>query len=213
MKKGFFWIVIFIILFGAVAFLGWYLYTQNRPDRYLEELAQKTEGYAADVIVYGDLKGTKKANINYRRIDQINQQTLEGKTPNSYHLVILADLDGELEVSDEELSLLREYCISMHYDMFYVGYQHMEQLVRCGFDSKVLPGECSLYFCGYQFRGGCPYTFDGEYWVDPEEPGTFYANPFIILTDISEEDLAVFQKDSTNLWRIILSLSSENLVN
>lgn len=212
MKKGFFWVILSVILVGTVVFLG-YLFTHNQTDSHLEELSQKTEGYAADVIVYGNLKETEKADIIFRRIDQINQQTLEGNSPNTYHLIILSDLDGKLNVSDEELSLLRDYCIERHYDMFYVGNLHMEQLVRCGFDTKVLPEECSMFFCGYQFKGGCPYTFDGEYWVNPEEPGTFYANPYIILTDITEEDLTRFQKDSTDLWKIILSLSSENLTN
>ena len=206
-KKLFVWGILSCVFLCAFFFLAWYLYDSNKADEYLKTLAQKADGNEMDIIVYGNLKDTKKATINFRRTECLNQESIEGFSPNSYHLVILSDIDGKLSISDEELILLREYCESKHYDMFYVGEAHMEQMVRCGFDTKVLPGECSLYFCGYQFKNGCPYTFNGESWINPEEPDTYYANPYIWLTDIKEEDLEEFQNDSSKLWELILELT------
>lgn len=211
MKKRYVWVAFSVVMLAVVVIGGLLLYTYNQKEEYLVKLAQKAEKYGADVLVCGNLKDTPKADIRFRRISRINQQTLEGEAPDAYHLVILSDMDGKLALSDEELTLLREYCVSKHYDMFYVGNKHIEQLVRCGFDTMVLEDEYALFFNGYQFKDGCPYTFDGKCWVNPEKPNEFYANPYVGLVSIDTKDLKRFQRNSAELWGIALSMAFDRL--
>lgn len=210
MKKTYL-IIAGVVLFVSLCVLVAYFNLFWKKNDALNELAQKIEGYGADVVVIGEIESVKSVDIPFRRIVNIDEMSLSGVNEKCFHLIVLSDLDGGLNVSNEQLKLIRDLCMNKYYCMLYLGEKHMSQLVECGFDTMVIPDEHAIFFNGYQLRNGNPYKFNGESWIRDDEPDTFYANPFIVLCTKTAEDMKVFKREPEKLWEFILDIALETL--
>ncbi len=194
-----------VIVFGAVSF-GHF----SEPSEQLIIAFDKLEGYGADVIVYGNLKLIEGAEAFARKITTIDEENLSGDKPNTYHMIVLYDWDEKLKITDEELELLRSFCMENYYDLIYLGYRY-EQFQRNGF-FKYPPSDGSdgfSYECYIYHEDGIPYVFNGDSWEDPSQPDTYYNNPFTTMLGFDEDEVA--GKDLNGIWDMISIQALESL--
>ena len=184
-----------LVLAGAgVAFYGWlYRGWFSSGDAQAMNWEKQLEGYNADLMIYGAVAESPEVTVNYRRIDHITEGILSAEGTKGYHCVILYDLDGKMELSDDELLLLREYCEKYYFDMVYFG-TSFEPFRRCGYFETI--GEESLAFMyqGYLYRN--------------TEPPEDMLNPYLVLgiwTDEEEQELVRSGKKTLPFWKIVLN--------
>ncbi len=186
-----------VLLYGVLV-LGWF----DSVDEDTLEKLHRLEGYGADIIVYGNLDSIEGTEGIYRKISTINEESLTTENPNTYHMVVLYDVDGKLKVTNEELKLLRTYCMEKYYDLLYLGNEHYDQFVESGFlQYRSNDGEGGLHYACYKYhKDGIPYTFNGESWEHPDHPDTYYSNPFLTEIYWTEEELRLGRPEDAWSW-------------
>lgn len=107
-----------IVIISAIALLFvcglWYAYSHDwfyrasgQDVRYMAEID------AANSIVwhYGNLDPGRGITINYKKVKEFTEETIGDKENQyEYHAIVILDFDGKMDVSDEELLLIKDYC-------------------------------------------------------------------------------------------------------
>lgn len=197
MKKKFALIISAVILtaalvcvFGGIRY-GWFHRASAQDKMFMEEFQK----YNTDIMFCGNIKPCKEIKFEHRFIDEITPETIDNGKDNYYHAVILMDRDGKLDLSDEELILLREYCETKYYDMFYYGTEHQEQLKRCGYINLIDRTNMSIWYNGYCYR---------ETGVPQNTEDVIHSNPFLVRCSWDKEDEEETKYSTYHLWKNIL---------
>ena len=99
---------------------------QKRMEEYVEKLNQRN----VDVIFYNrDPIGP--SNLKARRINALNDQglALNLYSDKAYHVIILDDLDGSLNLRDQDIQKLKDLLNNHYFRIVYLGTMHYNQLV------------------------------------------------------------------------------------
>ena len=147
-----------VLLIGKHKF-GWF----NPVSEASAELARELESYDADIIVYGNLQSSRKSVIKYRTVEKLNDENLTN-TEAEYHIIVLCDIDGALNLDEDDLLNLNKYGFDEHYDILYFGNAHMNELMETLWCNVDMSGEWSFWFNGYAYRYGFPFEYDGFEW-------------------------------------------------
>lgn len=121
-KKVIIFIVIVAVLlvgFMSLRFVkgNWGSNTEEK-DTYDLNIDILNESYPTDIVVYGeDIPFREKLIV--RKIDGINENTL--KTDKERQIIILSDLDGTLDITDNELLLIKNKIDNYECDFYYLG--------------------------------------------------------------------------------------------
>lgn len=129
-------------------------------DTYDLEIQVVMTSYPTDIVVYGqDIEF--RNSLQYRLNPEINDDGLA--TIKEYQAIILNDQDGNLEITDEELLLIKSYTIDGSSDFFYIGTKELDRLSLLGFGSAA-ENDASLTVINYYGR---KITFEGV-WSNAE---------------------------------------------
>ncbi len=185
--------IIGVLVYGY--FQGWFYMASEQQKRFMTEIN------AANSIVwyYGNLDPGKEVTINYKKVTEFTEETI-GDSGNqyAYHVIVIFDFDGKMDISNEELLLIKDYCEEKHYDMLYYGTKHLEQFRQCGFFSEFDSSECG-------------FAYNGSYWmsrIGKEE----YLNPYLLTGNWSCDDNERYDtKDIHYMWKFVISFIDELL--
>lgn len=199
MKKKVIIIILSIILiaccvcvYGYIR-LGWF-----HKASYQDKVCMETlERYNTDILIYGNIKKCREIQFDYRVITEITPETIDNGKENYYHAVILMDRDGKMDLSDEELILLREYCETKYYDMLYYGTEHLEQLKRCGYFTVLDDSDFCIWYNGYYYR---------DTGVPQDTEDVIYLNPFLVTGCWEKEDEEDMGSSTYPLWKSIIEI-------
>ena len=100
---------------------------QKRMEEYVEKLNQRN----VDVIFYNkDPIGP--SNLKARRVNALNDQglALNLYSDRAFHVIILDDLNGSLNLRDQDIQKLKDLLNSQHFRIVYLGTAHYNQLVQ-----------------------------------------------------------------------------------
>ena len=88
-----------------------------------------TESFPTQFVIYGDEIDFAPA-VFVRYINAINEENLRIQNGYTHQMIIINDLSGNVNLSDEEWLLINQYVKSdSRYNMFYLGSKEFEQLV------------------------------------------------------------------------------------
>ncbi len=183
--------VIVLLLVGGLlyAYSHDWLYRASEQDvRYMAEID------AANSIVwyYGNLDPGKEITINYKKVKEFTEETI-GDTENqyAYHAIVILDFDGKMDVSDEELLLIKDYCENRKYDLLYYGTEHMSQFQKNGFFTQMDSEEHG-------------FTYNGSYWKNRSGQEQ-YLNPYLLTGNWTSDETQNFDTEDKHIvWKIVI---------
>lgn len=187
-------VIIFVVVCAALiglftAYKLGVFYTANEQQkRYMQDIN------SANSIIwyYGELDPGKEITINYKKIQDFTEETI-GDADNcySYHGIIIWDFDGKMDISDEELLLIKKYCEEKYYDLMYYGTDHIDQFIKCGFLSSLPSGDWG-------------FTYNGSYWSN-RKGMELYSEPYLLTGLWLESDNEFFDvKDRRYMWKFAI---------
>lgn len=147
----------------------------------------------AKIWYYGNLDPGKEITINYEKVTEFTEDTI-GDDDNQYvyHAIVIFDFDGTMDISDEELMLIKDYCENNYYDMLYYGTAHLEQFKKCGFFTNL----------DSQQSG---FTYNGSYWMN-ESRQEEYLNKYLLTGNWSKNDNSICDtSDERDVWNFVIS--------
>lgn len=163
---------IFAVIFVLLVFL---LCNNEKDDGY--NIAAESLGieFNADVMVYGE-NIEFRDTLKYRTINEINEDSLNADENHGYRAIILYDHNGTMEITDEELLLIKKYVEEKAYDMIYIGKDYLDDFKRLGFTVGYEDTAYSFEYIGSIYEGqkvqqneyGNLYAMHGL-WSDEDE--------------------------------------------
>ena len=188
-------IPIIIVIIGVVLIVLFIAYKQGlfyRADGQQKRFMNEINAANSIVWYYGDLDPGKEITLNYSKITEFTDDTIGDKDNKyHYHAIVIFDFDGQMDISDEELLLIKKYCRENYYDMLYYGTAHLEQFRKCGFFTVLDSGECG-------------FTYNGSYWKNrtgKEE----YINPYLLTGNWSKSDNERYDTDDRHyMWKFVI---------
>ena len=190
------WIRIVVITILAIC-IGWLVYAldwNNRFDEQLLPYMEELNSYNAVVWYYGNYDTAVEMPSNYQKVTEFTEETI-GDPENKYafHAIVIFDFDGKMNLSNEELLLIKDYCENNYYDMLYYGTTHMEQFRSCGFFQTKMNAEEDKGFC-----------YNGSFWMNrtgKEE----YLNPYLLMGNWTPNDEKIFGiKNKSFVWKCVI---------
>lgn len=193
---------IIIIVTGILLLAGgiWYAYSQDwfyrvskQQTRYMSIIN------AANSIIwyYGSPEPGREVTINCKKVEEFTEETIGDKENQyEYHAIVILDFDGKMDISDEELLLIKDYCENRHYDLLYYGTAHMEQFRKNGFFSKMDSSEHG-------------FTYNGSYWKlrKGEEE---YLNPYLLTGNWTVYETQAFDTEDEHIvWKIVIDFMAD----
>lgn len=121
--------------------------------------------FDADIIVYGE-NPEFRDTVKYRTINEITEEELNYEEEHGYRAIVLFDYKGTINITDEEMLLIKTYVEEKGYDMFYIGKNYLDDFERLGFTVGCPEGACSLEYLG---------SFNLGKQVQQDEVGNLYA--------------------------------------
>lgn len=169
--------IVFVIVVALIVSAVILSMEDDEADGYDQAAEGLRVDFNADIMVYGEDAGLRDT-VTYRTIDEVSEETLKSGDEHTYKAIILYDYKGTMEISDEELLLIKEYVEEKAYDMFYIGKNYLDDFKRLGFTAGC-PGDAySLEYLG---------SINAGKKVQQNEYGNLYASHGL-WTDEDEEE-------------------------
>ena len=159
-------VAILLVAIGLiVAIFIWDNKENEKKDSYSLQIDRINETTSIDVMVYGEEPGFRE-NFEWRRLDTISKDSLKNDIFHDYRCIVLFDYNGTMEISDEELLLIKEKVENEYLDMFYIGKNYLDDFERLGFTAGFDQNEMSFAYIGSVYK-------DKE--VQQNDKGNLYA--------------------------------------
>ena len=139
--------IVFVIVVALIVSAVILSMEDDEADGYDQAAEGLRVDFNADIMVYGEDAGLRDT-VTYRTIDEVSEETLKSGDEHTYKAIILYDYKGTMEISDEELLLIKEYVEEKAYDMFYIGKNYLDDFKRLGFTVGCPEGAYSLEYLG-----------------------------------------------------------------
>ena len=144
--------------------------------------------YDVDLVFYGKCKPPSYCDFKYRMVDYISEESLAGAiNGNCYHIVAMTDLFDPLDVSEDELRLIKQLCEKKGYAFCYAGKDARDLMKKCGFWSYYTTAEYGFSYSGYR--------------VPKEIQEREYDENYYLASNFFEDDL---QGSKLDIWLNIL---------
>lgn len=162
-------------------------------------LSKRIEEANSDIIIFGNIDSSDDTTVKHRKIDKINKESFEICGKNGYHIIVLSDLDGQLQITDEELALIYLYCTEEHFDVLYCGTEHREQIKDIFLNNFDNLPEGFLWFTGYEYKYDFPFEKQEIRWKRTDRLNSFALDPYLVSIG-SDEDIQEAQKKPNQIW-------------
>ncbi len=143
--------ILLVAIGTIIGIIIWDNKDSEKKDSYSLQIDRINENTNIDVMVYGEEPGFRE-DFEWRRIHSVSEQSLKKDKFYSYRCIVLFDYNGTMEISDEELLLIKEQVENEHLDMFYIGKNYLDDLVRLGFASDFNEAELSFAYIGSIYK-------------------------------------------------------------
>lgn len=190
--------IIITIIFSAVIIISVLLIANSLGLFYRaseQEIRFMTEINEANSIImyYGNPDPGKEITINYREVTEFTDETI-GDSDNQYvyHAIVIFDFDGEMDISNEELLLIKDYCENKNYDLLYYGTAHLNQFQKNGFFTQLDSTE------------NCGFVYNGSYWVNRSGQEECL-NPYLLTGNWTKSDDDLYDtSDQHKMWKFVV---------
>lgn len=123
-------ILLFVLLFIVAGYIVFY----NNEEKD-ERIRIITENYKTEIILYGeDISFDDSCYV--RHIDTISKEELTSDTEYIYSVFIINDLNGTVELSQDELEIIKSKVFDDKIDLFYFGRNNYQNFVDAGIFSQ-----------------------------------------------------------------------------
>lgn len=145
-------IIIFINAGGTTAYLP---FSNEAQWKYVREYTDKLNGRNADIMFYRHAPNGPD-NLKARRVNALNETglNLEMYSDCAYHVLILYDIDGSLELSFSDMLVIQDLMSNNGLRLIYLGTDHYQRLVEGGIISSVPEAGTKSYIAFYSKSGG-----------------------------------------------------------
>lgn len=184
-------IVFFMMIVGFIFAYnsGWFYRASEQQKRFMAQID------AANSIIWyhGSLNPGKEISLNYKKITEFTDETIGDKEDAyEYHAIVIFDFDGKMDISDEELIIIKKYCEEKYYDLIYYGTAHLEQFKKCGFYTVMDPKDYG-------------FTYNGSYWKNRQGKEE-YINPYLLLGNWTKDNNERYDTtDEHIMWKMVIS--------
>lgn len=138
---------VLLVLLGVGIF--WYVSSQSDDDGGLMQYTRMlVEGYNPKIYLYGEPLPELPEELGCMTIDRIDESIFQKDGEHGIYAIILNDLEGTIELSDEELLLIKRHVEEDGFDMYYLGRGYLDDFIRLGFTVGVEDDECGLEYIG-----------------------------------------------------------------
>lgn len=127
----------------------------ENDDSYSLQIDMINDQVNVDVMVYGEEPGFRK-DFEWRRIDAISKDSLKNDILHGYRWLIIFDQDGAVEMTDDELLLIKDKVEENSLNMLYIGEKYLENFKRLGFTDGIDDGEYSFAYIGIDNSADLP---------------------------------------------------------
>ena len=135
---------ILLVLLGVGIF--WYVSSQSDDDSGLMQYTRRlVEGYNPKIYLYGE---PLPEELGCTTLDRIDESIFQKDGEHGGYAIILNDLEGTMELSDEELLLIKKHVEQDGFDMYYLGRNYLDDFIRLGFTVGVEDDEYGLEYIG-----------------------------------------------------------------
>lgn len=197
MKKRILIIVGLVILFSAII-LAVVLQQKKgtEADGYDIAAEELQLDFNADIMWYGENPNFRKTVV-CREITSITDESLSSDDTHGYKAVVLFDNQGTMEVSDDELLLLKQYVEKKGYDMIYIGEKYLDDFERLGFTVG-----CEEEALSFEYIGSTRVGMN----VQQDEYGNLYAEHGLWC----KEDVEMLKYDKEKIQSRIIGIMRDN---
>lgn len=138
---------ILFVLLGVGIF--WYVSSQSDDDSGLMQYTRRlVEGYNPKIYLYGEPLPELPEELGCTTLDRIDESIFQKDGEHGVYAIILNDLEGTMELSDEELLLIKKHVEQNGFDMYYLGRSYLDDFIRLGFTVGVEDDEYGLEYIG-----------------------------------------------------------------
>ena len=177
--------VIAVILLVATAIIfKVFIFDNNeseKKDSYSLQIDRINEQVNVDVMVYGEEPGFREG-FEWRRIDTISKKSLKNDILHGYRWLIIFDHDGAVEMTDDELLLIKDKVEDDSLNVLYIGEKYLNSFERLGFTDGFDNGERSFAYIGTRNPADIPqqtkYAVHGM-WTETDEKLQKYNNELL----------------------------------
>lgn len=152
-----------VILIAVISFViyGFMTMEDSPVDSYGKDIITLNETYPSDIMLYGD-DVVFRETLKYRKIDKIDEESLNAET--QYHYLIVNDLSRNAPLTREDIRLISDYVTKKRYTFFYLGTGYGELFVEEGLLDQPMPSSERGFFSGYEY--GIQLTLGGGFFSD-----------------------------------------------
>lgn len=139
-----------ILLVSTAIIFKFFILDNNeseKDDSYSLQIDMINDCVNVDVMVYGEEPGFREG-FEWRRIDNISKKSLKNDILHVYRWLIIFDYDGAVEMTDDELLLIKDKVEGGSLNMLYIGEKYLDDFKRLGFTEGFDVGECSFGYIG-----------------------------------------------------------------
>ena len=160
-------IIVFLVIYtqggGLTAFLP---YSDEAQWKYMREYTDKLNNRNADIIFYQHSPNGPD-NLKARRVNALTDQALnlDAFQDYSYHVLVLYDLDGSLDLSVRDTQVLWDLFENKGFRIIYLGTEHYQILAEYGLISSV-PKEGTRSYITFLNKTGGHFS-DAGFADDP----------------------------------------------
>ncbi len=144
---------IFFTVGATLVLLGigilWYVSSQSDDDSGLMQYTRMlVEGYNPKIYLYGEPMPELPEELGCTTINRIEGSIFQKDAEHGIYAIILNDLEGTMEITDEELLLIKKHVEEDGFDMYYLGKNYLDDFIRLGFTVGVEDDEYGLEYIG-----------------------------------------------------------------
>lgn len=197
-KKTFIIVIAFLVLsiiagVIAVAYFQGFFYKANGQQKKLMNYINSSNSI---IWYYGNLDPGEEVKINYKKVDRFTEKTIgDENNQYKYHAIVIFDFDGSMNITNNELLLIKDYCENKYYDMLYYGTAHIEQFRACGYFDALDNDDCG-------------FIYNGSFWKNRTKSDN-YLNPYLLTGNWTLEDNENYNtKDRHKMWKFVIQYVS-----
>ena len=186
-------IVFSLAIISVIIFLvsKYDIFTMKTKDGYSKSITILNENYPSDIIVYGE--HIDFGELKHREIKFIDGKSLNSKPEYKYQFVIINDRNNNVEMTDDELLLIKQYIIEKKYNFYYLGTALLPKLKELGIGKDLITPNVQGVAVVNKY-GNEIVTLDGVWTAESES--CFKQNPKILANVLAFSFTGVIESNN-----------------
>ena len=102
--------------------------------------------YPTQIITYGeDIKFHE--GVKERKISELTEEELD-KDRRKYNAIVINDVNETVELTKEDLKLIKRFVLEEYYDFIYVGTRYYDMFIELGMETDISETAGGIIYCG-----------------------------------------------------------------